>query len=89
MFQLCCLKQQWKDQNDNKNNVDENLIQKDRGFFEGSCSSIFSFLCSVLYIIACPFVLFLLVIAFSDCPSIYDSDYPFPHLQAVLGAILN
>ena len=27
-------------------------------FIWGSCSSIFSFLCSVLYIIVCPFVLF-------------------------------
>jgi len=62
MFQLCCLKQQGKDQNDNKNNVDENLIQKDPGFFEGSYSSIFSFLCSVLYINVCYFVHFPLAI---------------------------
>jgi len=35
------------------------------GFQWGSCCSIFSFLCSVLYIVVCPFVLFVLAIVLS------------------------
>jgi hypothetical protein len=46
------------------------------GVLWGSCYSIFSFLCSVLYIIVCPFVLFLLDIALS-VRLFTNSDYPF------------
>jgi hypothetical protein len=41
----------------------------------GSCSSIFSFLCNILYFVMCPFVLFLLAIALSIL-RITASDYP-------------
>ena len=40
----------------------------------GSCYSIFSFLCNVLYIVACPFVLFLLAIVLSVLLRITASD---------------
>ena len=41
-------------------------------FFCGSCCSILSFLCSVLYIIVFPFALFLLAIVHMYCLSFFD-----------------
>ena len=48
------------------------------GFYWGSCYSIFSFMCNALYlyIVVCPFVLFLLAIVLSVLRPT-DSDYPF------------
>ena len=46
-------------------------------FLWGLCYSIFSFLCSFLYITACSFVLFLLAIMLSILLQFTDSDYPF------------
>ena len=43
----------------------------------GSCCSIFSFLCSVLYIIVRHFVVFLLIIVLSVFLQFTASDYPF------------
>ena len=48
-----------------------------RGFQWGSPYSICSFLCSVLQIAVCPFVLFLLAIVLSVPLRFTDSDYPF------------
>ena len=45
-------------------------------FYWGSCCSIFSFMCSVLQIVVCHFVLFLLAIVLSVL-RFTDSDYPF------------
>ena len=45
----------------------------------GSCCSIFSFLCSVLWIVVCGF--FLLVIVLSALLWVTDSDYPFVILK--------
>ena len=42
-----------------------------------SCCSILNFLCSVLYIVVCPFVLFLLATVLSVLLRFTDSDYPF------------
>ena len=47
------------------------------GFQWGSCYSIFGFLCSVLQIVVCSFVLFLFAIVLSVLFSIYYSDYLF------------
>ena len=47
------------------------------GFQWGSCYSILSFMCNVLLIVVCPFVLFLLVIGFSVLRRYTNSDYPF------------
>ena len=47
------------------------------GFQWGSCYSIFSFMCNVLQIVVCPFVLFLLAIVLSVLLRFTDSDYPF------------
>jgi len=46
------------------------------GFQWGSCCSILSFLCNVLYIVVCPFVLFLLAIVLSVL-RFTDSNYSF------------
>ena len=46
------------------------------GFKLASRCSIFSFLCSILWIVVCPFVLFRLVIVLSVF-RFTDSDYPF------------
>jgi len=46
----------------------------------GDCS-IFSFLCSALLIIVCPFVLFLLAIALSVIPQFTACDFPFRILK--------
>ena len=48
-------------------------------FYWGSRCSIFSFLCSVLWIVVCGF--FLLVIVLSDLLWVTDSDYPFVILK--------
>ena len=47
------------------------------GFQWGSCYSIFSFMCNVLQIVVCPFVLFLLAIVLSVLLQFTDFDYPF------------
>ena len=47
------------------------------GFQWDSCCSIFCFLCNVLQITVCPFVLFHLPIVFSVRLPFTDSDYPF------------
>ena len=46
------------------------------GFELCSCCSIFSFLCSVLWIVVCPSVLFLVAIVLSGLLRFPDSDYP-------------
>jgi hypothetical protein len=48
-----------------------------RVVYWGSCCSIFNFLCNVVQIIFCPFVLFLLAIVLSVLLQITASDYPF------------
>jgi hypothetical protein len=44
---------------------------------EGSCCSIFRFLCGALYIIVCPFVTLRLIIMFSVFLRFTVSDYPY------------
>jgi hypothetical protein len=46
-------------------------------FLVGSCYPIFSYMCYVLYIVACPFVLFLLAVVLSVLLRFTDSDYLF------------
>ena len=46
------------------------------GFQWGSYYSIFSFMCNVLQIVVCPFVLFLFAIVLSVFLQFTDSDYP-------------
>ena len=58
------------------------------GFQLSSCYSIFSFMCNVLQIVVCPFVLFLLVIVLSVLRST-NSDYPFGIFKLFLAYILN
>jgi hypothetical protein len=49
-----------------------------------SCYSIFSFLCSALYIFVCPFVFFLLAIVLSILLRFTYSDYPFDIFKLLL-----
>ena len=53
-------------------------------FLVGSCYPIFSYMCYVLQIVDCPFVLFLLAIGLSVLLRFTDSDYPFDMFKLIV-----
>jgi hypothetical protein len=56
--------------------------------YPAPCYSIFSFMCNVLKIVVCPFVIFLLTIVLSVLPRYTDSDYPFGIFKLFSGILL-